>query len=43
MRHALLAFAVATLIAAPAIAADGAQPPKHKSAQEIIDAAPASA
>ena len=43
MRHALLAFAVATLIAAPAIAADGAQQPKRKSAQDIIDAAPASA
>ena len=43
MRHALLASAVAALIAAPALAADGATPTKRKSAQEIIDAAPASA
>lgn len=43
MRHALLAFAVAAAIAAPALAADGTQPPKRKSAQELIDAAPASA
>lgn len=43
MRHALLAFAVAALIAAPAVAADGVQPTKRKSAQDIIDAAPASA
>jgi peptidylprolyl isomerase len=43
MRRTLLAFALAALIAAPASAADAAKPQPRKSAQEIIDAAPASA
>lgn len=43
MRRTLLAFALAVLVAAPTLAADATQPPKRKSAQDIIDAAPASA
>jgi len=43
MRRALLAFALAVAASAPAIAQDGNPPPKPRSAQEIISAAPASA
>ena len=44
MRRAMLAVTLALAIAAPAFAQDAKQdPPKRKSAKEIIDAAPASA
>ena len=43
MRRGLLAVALALAVAAPALAQDAQQPPKRKSAKEIIDAAPASA
>ncbi|MFZ5607106.1 MAG: peptidylprolyl isomerase [Pseudomonadota bacterium] len=43
MRATLLATALLALLTADLRAADAAQPPKRKSAQEIIDAAPASA
>ncbi|WP_256646600.1 peptidylprolyl isomerase [Thermomonas paludicola] len=43
MRRGLLAAALLTLLGANLHAQDAAQPPKHRSAQEIIDAAPASA
>ncbi|MBK7205668.1 MAG: peptidylprolyl isomerase [Thermomonas sp.] len=43
MRRGLLALALALAVAAPALAQDAQQPPKRKSAKEIIDAAPASA
>ncbi len=43
MRRVLLALALAAASSAPAIAQDAGQPPKPRSAQEIIDAAPASA
>src|SRR5690606_9028847 len=43
MRPALLAFALALAVAAPAVAQDAKDTPKPKSAQDIIDAAPASA
>ena len=42
MRRGLLAVALALAVAAPALAQDAQQPPKRKSAKEIIDAAPAS-
>ena len=43
MRRALLAFAIAIATSAPAIAQDAAAPPKPRTPQQIIDAAPASA
>ena len=43
MRRGLLALALAFAVATPALAQDAQQPPKRKSAKEIIDAAPASA
>ena len=43
MRPALLAFALALAVAAPAVAQDAKDTPKPKAAQDIIDAAPASA
>ena len=43
MRHRLLVVALATAVTLPALAATPAQPPKQKTAQAIIDAAPASA
>jgi len=43
MRIHLLTLAIAASIALPALAADAATPAKQKSAQAIIDAAPASA
>ncbi|MBP8134182.1 MAG: peptidylprolyl isomerase [Pseudoxanthomonas sp.] len=43
MRRGLLALALALAVATPALAQDAQQPPKRKSAKEIIDAAPASA
>lgn len=43
MRHGLLVVALATAVTLPALAATPAQPPKQKTAQAIIDAAPASA
>lgn len=43
MRATLLATALLALLTADLHAADGVAPPKRKSAQEIIDAAPASA
>ena len=44
MRRAMLAVTLALAIAAPAFAQDAKRdPPKRKSAKEIIDAAPASA
>ena len=43
MRRGLLALALAFAVATPALAQDAQQPPKRKSAKDIIDAAPASA
>ena len=43
MRRGLLALALAFAVATPALAQDAQQPPRRKSAKEIIDAAPASA
>lgn len=43
MRPALLAFALAVATSAPAIAQDATPPPKPRTPQQIIDAAPASA
>ncbi|MCO5054970.1 peptidylprolyl isomerase [Thermomonas sp.] len=43
MRLALLALALAAAVIAPAVAQDAGAPPKPRTAQEIIDAAPASA
>ena len=43
MRTHLLTLAIAASIALPAVAVDAATPAKQKSAQAIIDAAPASA
>ena len=43
MRRALLAFALAVATTTPAVAQDAGAPPKPRSAQDIIDAAPASA
>lgn len=43
MRRALLAFALAIAASAPAVAQDAGAPPKPRSAQDIINAAPASA
>lgn len=43
MRRALLAFALAIATSAPAVAQDASAPPKPRSAQDIINAAPASA
>ena len=43
MRHALIATTLLIAIAAPASAQTAADPPKRKTAKEIIDAAPASA
>ena len=43
MRRSLLAFALALIVATPALAEDAKPAPKRKTAKEIIDAAPASA
>ncbi|MCC7095915.1 MAG: peptidylprolyl isomerase [Thermomonas sp.] len=43
MRRALLAFALAVATTTPAVGQDVGAPPKPRSAQDIIDAAPASA
>lgn len=43
MRLAMLAFALAVAISAPAVAQDATPPPKPRTPQQIIDAAPASA